>query len=701
MFQKSDGSWEIQEVDRNQRYQQGSGIMEENKTGLMAGAAQVEITPEDSQFLGGYPHVERYSTGVHDALWASAIYLSDGETELILIGNDILFVPNELCNGVRQRIEAGTGIPASNILISATHTHSGPMTVNNLSNLRDETVPPADPSYLQLMEDRMVEAALKAVGSKQPARLGLAVADATGIGTNRRDPKGPSDMEMPVLLIQSADGSRNLAAMLVCCMHPTVMHEDSTLVSGDFPGMARIFLQEQILGKECVVLHHTGPAGNQSPRHVTQANTFEEAVRLGELLGRAVERVIPNIEFSDQIALGVTRGFVEMPVRNFPEIDDAERMQQAAKKKLARLREDGAPQTEIRTAEVDWFGTEKALTLARAAADGLLDEVARSVMPTEIQIFSIGKWRFVAWPGEVFIEYGLKVKERLPNTFVISLANGTLQGYISTPEAIAAGGYEAFSGIFSPESGQMLVDKTLEIMPPVDPCPVKLGAHRAVTPIARTDQPWWMPHHQSVLKRVAQGHVDLVMIGDSIIFGFNNSGKAMWEKYYAPRNALNLGFSGDRTEYVLWRLEHGELDGISPKLAVVLIGTNNSNGDEYTTEQIADGIKAIVCTIRTRLPETKVLILAIFPRGDAAQRDAEKQTASFNAQWAKNQQASELASKIADGKMIHYLDINDVFLNGKGELTREIMPDLLHLHEKGYQLWAEAMEPTIAKLMGE
>ena len=85
-------------------------------------------------------------------------------------------------------------------------------------------------------------------------------------------------------------------------------------------------------------------------------------------------------------------------------------------------------------------------------------------MPAEVQVFSIGEWRFVAWPGEVFIEYGLNVKERLPNTFVISLANGTLQGYISTPEAIAAGGYEAFSGIFAPESGQMLADKTLEII---------------------------------------------------------------------------------------------------------------------------------------------------------------------------------------------------------------------------------------------
>jgi len=236
---------------------------------------------------------------------------------------------------------------------------------------------------------------------------------------------------------------------------------------------------------------------------------------------------------------------------------------------------------------------------------------------------------------------------------------------------------------------------------PVDPCSVKLGSHKAVTPVDRPDKSWWMPRHQGVLEREAKGNVGLLMIGDSITHGFDKAGKTVWDKYYAPRNAVNMGFSGDRTEHVLWRLEHGELDGVSPKLAVIMIGTNNSNGDDHTAEEIADGIKAIVCQIRTRLPETKVLILAIFPRGDAAQRKDKKHDAPFNDQWAKNNQASELASKVADGKMVFYLDINKAFLNDEGVLTREIMPDLLHPKEKGYQLWADAMEPTIAKLMGE
>ncbi|MGE4488962.1 MAG: platelet-activating factor acetylhydrolase IB subunit [Kiritimatiellales bacterium] len=233
------------------------------------------------------------------------------------------------------------------------------------------------------------------------------------------------------------------------------------------------------------------------------------------------------------------------------------------------------------------------------------------------------------------------------------------------------------------------------------PCDVVIGSHQAVTPVPRADKDWWMPRHQAVLDRVAQGNVDLLMVGDSITHGWEKSGKGVWDKYYAPRNAVNMGFSGDRTEHVLWRLQNGEIDHIHPKLAVLMIGTNNSGGDQYTPEQIADGIKAIVCTLRTKLPDTKVLILSIFPRGDTEQRKDKEHGATYNDQWAKNDKASELASKLADNKMIFFLNINNVFLNEKGELPRDIMPDLLHPKEKGYQLWAEAMEPTISKLMSE
>lgn len=431
---------------------------------LIAGAAQIEITPENSQVLCGYPHVERRSTGVHDPLLSSALYLSDSATELMCIGNDIVFVPKGSAQRIREQIKKATGIPLAHIMVTATHTHSGPVVGRNLANSSDPAMPDADPDYLQFMETRIVEAAVKAYELKQPARMGLSVADATGVGTNRRDPAGPLDLGVPVLLVQSADGSHNIAAMLICCMHPTVLHEDSTLISGDFPGMARFYLQENVLGKECVVVHHTGPCGNQSPRYVTRANTFEEAVRLGEILGRAVGKVVSEIEFTAQVILGAAQQDVQLPPKSFPTPEEAEILYKAAEKKLAYLRDSKAPAAAIRTAEVDWFGAEKTVMLARTQIDGRLAKAVRSVMPAEIQIFSIGGWRFVAWPGEIFVEYGLAVKKKRADTYVISLANGTLQGYISTSEMTAAGGYEAANGLFSPESGEILVEKSAEML---------------------------------------------------------------------------------------------------------------------------------------------------------------------------------------------------------------------------------------------
>jgi beta-glucosidase len=234
----------------------------------------------------------------------------------------------------------------------------------------------------------------------------------------------------------------------------------------------------------------------------------------------------------------------------------------------------------------------------------------------------------------------------------------------------------------------------------VNPCDVNIGSHKAVTPVDRNDRDWWQPRHQAIVERVKQGNVDLLMIGDSITHGWEKSGKPVWDKYYANRNAVNMGFSGDKTEHVIWRLQNGEIENINPKLAVIMIGTNNSVGD-YTPEQIADGVKAIVCQLRTKLPNTKILVLAIFPRGDAEQRKDKTKGASYNAQWKRNDDAVRIFKKIADNKMIYFLDINKKFLNKKGELPRDVMSDLLHPGEKGYDIWAKAMEPTIVKLMGE
>jgi beta-glucosidase len=240
-----------------------------------------------------------------------------------------------------------------------------------------------------------------------------------------------------------------------------------------------------------------------------------------------------------------------------------------------------------------------------------------------------------------------------------------------------------------------------KLIPAQDSATAQAPAQNSATTPAPRQQGNWMQRHERINERAKQGDVDLLYIGDSITDIWQQpaprGGKEVWEKYYGNRKAMNAGIGGDRTQHVLWRLENGNIDGIHPKLAVVMIGTNNSNGTDNTAEEIADGIKAIVAKLREKLPETKILLLAIFPRGDMS--DAKKEATT--AQREKNAKASELASRVADNKMVFYLDIGSQFLDVDGNIPKDIMPDYLHPNAKGYAIWAEAIEPKVAELMGE
>lgn len=205
--------------------------------------------------------------------------------------------------------------------------------------------------------------------------------------------------------------------------------------------------------------------------------------------------------------------------------------------------------------------------------------------------------------------------------------------------------------------------------------------------------------HESFLKRGKEGPIGVLFLGDSITEGW---GKAphIWERYYGKMQPANFGIGGDQTQHVIWRIENGELDGISPKVVVLMLGTNNSSA--HTAAQIAAANRKIVGLIRAKLPQTKVLVLAIFPRGprkdkdgnisETVAADAAKRTAVINGVNA------ELA-KLADGQRVHFLDINAVFLGQDGKIPFSIMPDQLHPNAAGYQLWADAMQPTLTKLM--
>lgn len=221
---------------------------------------------------------------------------------------------------------------------------------------------------------------------------------------------------------------------------------------------------------------------------------------------------------------------------------------------------------------------------------------------------------------------------------------------------------------------------------PAAPAPAAAPADETTTPLNREGA-----RHQTIngYAKSMAGNVDLLFIGDSITQGWEGAGKDVWEKFYGPRKAMNAGIGGDRTQHVLWRLDNGNIDGISPKLAVIMIGTNNSGTN--TSEQIAAGVKAIVEKLRTKLPKMKILVLAVFPRG-ADKNDPRRLV---------NEGANKLIAKLADDKTVYYLDIGPKFLEADGTLSKEIMPDLLHLSPAGYTIWAESIEDKVAELLGE
>lgn len=213
----------------------------------------------------------------------------------------------------------------------------------------------------------------------------------------------------------------------------------------------------------------------------------------------------------------------------------------------------------------------------------------------------------------------------------------------------------------------------------------------SVTPVKQDGgwpEEWWEPRHKKKIREAKHTEVDLLMLGDSITQGWENQGSAVWQKFYKERKAFNLGFNGDRTEHVLWRLQNGAVDNMKPKLIVLMIGTNNTGHRMDPADHTAKGISTIVNELRTRLPMSKILLLGIFPRN----------ASPHNEMRIRNSMINQRISKLANNKFIYYLNINQAFLDDNHVLHEGVMPDLLHPNLLGYELWAKEMDATIQQL---
>ena len=201
---------------------------------------------------------------------------------------------------------------------------------------------------------------------------------------------------------------------------------------------------------------------------------------------------------------------------------------------------------------------------------------------------------------------------------------------------------------------------------------------------------WWMPRHEEKLVEAKQRgkEADLLFVGDSITHYWD---EGLWAENFGQHNAFNLGFSGDRTEHVLWRIQHGAFKNLAPKVTVLMIGTNNTgHGKGQPAADTVRGIEAILDEINERLPNTKVILHAVFPRG--AKADDRLRLV--------NDEINEALPAVAKAKGAEYLDINRFFLELDETLPRNIMPDLLHPNAAGYKLWAVGLAPALSRHFG-
>jgi lysophospholipase L1-like esterase len=206
----------------------------------------------------------------------------------------------------------------------------------------------------------------------------------------------------------------------------------------------------------------------------------------------------------------------------------------------------------------------------------------------------------------------------------------------------------------------------------------------AVLPAPHTDR---QQDYQRKLDRFAGKHSDIVFDGDSIMNRWETTGKELWQQRYADK-AADFGIEGDHVENVLWRLRQGQVDGMDPKVIVLMIGTNNSG--KNSADEIAEGIKMLVAEYQKRCPHAHIILMGIFPRGEKPTDGGRHKVTAVNAR----------IKSLDDGQRVTFIDISAQMIQPDGTISRDMMPDFVHPTAQGYQIWADAIQPVINKFVG-
>lgn len=435
---------------------------------LKAGVASVDITPPVGVDMTGFGGRPSGAIGIHDPLYAKALVLDDGNTKLVAVTTDLLSLEFELIDKIRALVKEKTGISTTNIMINSSHTHSGPaaISLHGMGKL--------DTAYLDVLYRKTTGAVIMANDRLSPAKLGYGRGDVQ-IGVNRREKRTDGNMVLGINLegaiapyvdvlrvdkdTDNHDAKQDAwstAIFFSHAAHPVVLGGSNVLISADYPGYAAKTIEA--VENTDVAMFAQGCCGNINSNPV--GGTFEDARRLGTILGSAVIGVAERIETVDKVELSAESKIVELPLKApLPEVEAQKLVDQCAKE-LDRVKEQelGRPQSYLAQGRYDW-----ANDMLKLSKRG---DTERS-QKFEVQIMKIGDIALIGLSGEVFVDFALELDEKSPsdiNPIVLGYTNGCI-GYVPTEDAYPKGGYEVDTAykyygtlMIKPESHKIIIE---------------------------------------------------------------------------------------------------------------------------------------------------------------------------------------------------------------------------------------------------
>jgi len=411
---------------------------------LIAGFARADVTPPVGIKLAGYASRTKPSIGIHDDLAATALYLKVGETEAAIVSLDIIFAGTDEIAAIRSRCEEQSGVPAGNVFLAFSHTHSGPQPGPGEGD-------PLRAAYAEALRWRIAGAICEAKERSMPMRVGRGHKPAR-IAGNRRErtangtilgynPDGPTPDTTDVLRFDDEATGETVGVLFQYACHGTTMGGDNLWISADYQGPARQMAERLMPGVRAMFVGGCGADQNPYPRE-----TFEWVERHGAVLGAAVYQACLDIRETEEIeTLAVHIGQCELPVADLPPLEECRDQLRAAEQEADAARREHAEKNGVEydpSLPLSWH-LDRNLRNARERVEAAEAGEQDLTLPIELQAIALGDIGFVGLPAEVFYSIGRRIREKSPFslTLPIDYANGWT-GYIPTEDEVPFGGYE-------------------------------------------------------------------------------------------------------------------------------------------------------------------------------------------------------------------------------------------------------------------